>query len=266
MFADVGQMLSRGPPLDAVVICTPPQTHYQIARSALLAGKHVLLEKPPCTSLAQFDHLKGLANDAGVSLYQTWHSQHAAGVTPALSLLHSRKILGVRALWKEDVRRWHPGQKWIWEAGGFGVLDAGINAISIITKLIDEPMFPAAATLFVPSNCQTPIAADATLQTPSGVAIKLDFDFRQIGEQTWDIEIDTDVGPMRLSAGGGLLFVDKDLVPGDSAGLCGEYKSIYRRFADLVLKKQSDTDVRPFSIVADIVLTANRVIVEPFIE
>ncbi len=37
---------------------------------------------------------------------------------------------------KEDVRRWHPGQDWIWEAGGFGVFDPGINALSILTEVL----------------------------------------------------------------------------------------------------------------------------------
>ena len=40
--------------------------------------------------------------------------------------------------WKEDVRHWHPGQQWIWEAGGFGVFDPGINALSIVTKIMPD--------------------------------------------------------------------------------------------------------------------------------
>src|SRR5262245_17156130 len=50
-------MLQGATEVDAVAICTPPQTHYDGAKLALTRGKHVLLEKPPCTSLAQLDHL-----------------------------------------------------------------------------------------------------------------------------------------------------------------------------------------------------------------
>ena len=32
--------------------------------------------------------------------------------------------------------RWHPGQEWIWQAGGFGVFDPGINALSIVTRIL----------------------------------------------------------------------------------------------------------------------------------
>ena len=44
--ADFEQMLAD-PKLDAVVIATPVPTHHALAKQALEAGKHVLVEKPP---------------------------------------------------------------------------------------------------------------------------------------------------------------------------------------------------------------------------
>src|ERR671934_1996537 len=46
--------------LDAVVIATPVPTHYELARSALRAGKHVLVEKPPAVRAAEMDELLAL--------------------------------------------------------------------------------------------------------------------------------------------------------------------------------------------------------------
>lgn len=265
-FSSIEEVLAVGPPLDAIAVCTPPQTHYDIALSALQAGKHVLLEKPPCTSLAQLAHLEAVASESNVAFYQTWHSQHGAGVAAAATLLQARRPTAVRAVWKEDVRRWHPGQTWIWEPGGFGIFDPGINAISILTKLIDEPLFPVSATLSVPSNCQSPIAARVNLRTPSGLPLDLNFDFRHTGEQTWDIEIDTDGPPLRLGAGGGLLSVGGRAMPAGTLGLRPEYESIYRRFAALTQSRKVDTDARPLTVVADIFMTARREIVDSFIE
>src|SRR5581483_6421400 len=49
------------PAVEAVVIATPPQSHYAIAKAALEAGKHVLVEKPLATNLADACELAALA-------------------------------------------------------------------------------------------------------------------------------------------------------------------------------------------------------------
>lgn len=263
-FSTIEEMLSQVKDLDAVAICTPPQAHYQAARFALQSGTHVLLEKPPCTSLSQLSHLVALAAAENLSLYQTWHSQHARGVAPALQLLRERRLLGARVTWKEDVRVWHPGQAWIWQAGGFGVLDPGINALSILTHLIAEPIFPESSVLFIPENCETPIAASIRLRCDSGPVIQLELDFRHTGAQTWDIEFETDEGPLKLSAGGSELTVANAPLSQDCAKLRSEYASIYARFADLVRSRRSEVDARPMQLVADIFLLGKRVTVEPF--
>ena len=50
------------PDIDAVVIATPTTTHYALAKAALLAGKHVLVEKPITTSSSEGDELVTLAD------------------------------------------------------------------------------------------------------------------------------------------------------------------------------------------------------------
>jgi len=264
-FPSIEAMLDGVPDLDAVAICTPPQAHYQAAKLALAKGKHVLLEKPPCTSTAQLEHLVRLARAAGLTLYQTWHSQHAHAVEPAERLLKLRQLNQARVTWKEDVRQWHPGQEWIWQPGGFGVLDPGINALSVLTKIIPEPIFAKSACLYVPSNCATPIAADLEFETDSGAPIFAAFDFRHTGVQTWDIELSTGAGPITLSAGGGLLSVGNEPVPGTPGVLGSEYAAIYRRFAELIAHKHLEVDARPLQLAADVFLVARQIAVEPFL-
>ena len=48
--------------VDAVVIATPVRTHYQLAKEALLHGKHVLVEKPLTTCVAEAEELIALAD------------------------------------------------------------------------------------------------------------------------------------------------------------------------------------------------------------
>jgi predicted dehydrogenase len=265
-FHSMDEMLRGVSDLDAVAICTPPQTHYEAAKQALAQGKHVLLEKPPCTSITQLENLVRLAREADRTLYQTWHSQHAHAVEPAARILRQRQLLSAKVTWKEDVRKWHPGQSWIWQAGGFGVLDPGINAFSILTRIIDEPIFPTTARLFVPANCDSPIAAEIGLVCDGGAPIAVELDFRHTGIQTWDIELQTDSGSLRLSAGGGLLNVADQPVPAEAGALESEYEAIYRHFAELIAKRAVAVDARPLRLVADIFMIAKHITVAAFVE
>jgi predicted dehydrogenase len=56
------------PKVDAVVIATPVSTHFRLAREALMAGKHVLIEKPMATSISEADELNMLAREKGLTL------------------------------------------------------------------------------------------------------------------------------------------------------------------------------------------------------
>ena len=47
--------------LDAIVVATPTHTHYELVKAALLAGKHVLCEKPLCQNTAEGEELVALA-------------------------------------------------------------------------------------------------------------------------------------------------------------------------------------------------------------
>jgi predicted dehydrogenase len=64
MTGDFDELLSD-PELDAVVIATPVPTHYPLAKRALAAGKHVLVEKPPAMKAAEMEELCDLARGSG---------------------------------------------------------------------------------------------------------------------------------------------------------------------------------------------------------
>ena len=139
-----------------------------------------------------------------------------------------------------------------------------MNALSILTKLIAEPIYPEAAQLFVPANCGAPIAAEVELRTDSGIDIQASFDFRETGPQRWNIAMDTDGGALRLSAGGGHLTLGEQPVPEDPGSLDAEYAAIYRRFYELIARGESDVDTRPLQLVSDIFLVAKQIPVESF--
>ena len=53
---------------DALIVAAPAEVHYDLAARALLAGKHVLVEKPIAATLAQADELGALAAHRGLVL------------------------------------------------------------------------------------------------------------------------------------------------------------------------------------------------------
>lgn len=261
-FADIETLLAEVNELDAISICTPPQAHFEAALAALRAGKHVMLEKPPAATTRHIALLQAEAARHGCTLFQTWHSRFAAGVDTARDWLRGRTLTGGTITWKEDVHHWHPGQQWVFDAGGLGVFDPGINALSVLTEVLSDEVVVHESVLEFPENQQAPIAARLGLRTERGVMVQADFDFRQKGEQTWDIELVTTTGRLRLSRGGGALEIDGKPMGSDEA-LAGEYPRLYARFADLCAAGQSEVDWRPFQLVADAFLVGERRIVAP---
>ncbi len=259
-FSTIEEMLEAVPELDAVSLCMPPQFRYDAARIALEAGKHVFLEKPPGATVSEVEHLKALAADKSVSLFASWHSRYAPAVEAARAFLASATLQSAAIIWKEDVRRWHPNQEWIWQPGGFGVFDPGINALSIATHIL-PPMFIGEAVLDFPQNRDAPIAAQVTFRTSTGLKVTMDLDWLQTGPQSWDIVAETDRGQMVLSAGGAKLSIAGRPVQDEPEA---EYPMLYRRFAEIVHAGASDVDLAPLQHVADAFMLGKRNVVEPF--
>ena len=258
-FTDFAEFLAARPDVTVVSLCLPPVPRHAYAEAALLAGRHVMLEKPPGATLAEVHALQAMAAARGLTLYATWHSRMAQAVAPAKAWLADRRVLKTHITWREDVRRWHPGQNWVFEPGGMGVFDPGINALSILTEILPVPVHLTGARLEFPANCQTPIAAQLSF---SG-NVTADFDWRQEGPQTWDIEVQTDRGHLALRLGGNVLEIDGQPQAG-AATIMGEYPSLYARMADLVRSGRSEVDLAPMVHVADAMTLGQRITVAPF--
>lgn len=260
-YIDLDAMLAGEPELDAIILCQPPQARFDAARTAVQAGKHVFLEKPPGATVSEVQALVALAARKQVTLFASWHSRYAAAVANAKAWLAGRQLRTVRIVWKEDARQWHPGQAWIWEPGGFGVFDPGINALSILTDIVGEPVRLLTAELETPSNRQAPIAARLVMETASGAPIDAEFDWRQTGPQSWDIVVETDGGQLKLQDGGNRLTIDNVAQPMNREA---EYPTMYRHFVQLIQQMHSDVDLSPLQLVADAFLRGRNCSTAPF--
>lgn len=256
-FTDWRDLIREVEGLEAVAITTPPGPRLEIAAECAAAGLHVLLEKPPTVTLGEAQYLSSLAEPQKITMFATWHARHNPAVLAAADLLAGKRIASMRIIWHEDVRKWHPGQDWIWQPGGFGVFDPGINALSIATAIFPGALFVKSAELHVPENAQTPIAVDAELASPAADGpLTCSLDWRRREGEEWSIAVETADGlRFSLERGGAELIVNS---VAQSCDGMGEYPSIYARFADLIDNRQIDMDLSPLRLVADCLLVGSH--------
>lgn len=261
-FASVAELRASGLAIDAVALCNTPTERPAMAFEAIEAGWHLLLEKPPAAALGLVAQMEAAAMAQSLSIFASWHSRHAPAVTAARRFLAGRRIDALAIDWREDVRKWHPGQRWIWEAGGFGVFDPGINGLSIATSILPVELAVSSATLEIPANCQTPMVAEIRFTGP-GVPEQsvARFDFLEQHGECWQIHVETEGRVLLLSEGGAKLAIDGVQQEVDGPG---EYPALYRHFADLIASGTSDVDVRPLRIAADSFLLGERRTVAAF--
>ena len=78
--------------VDAVYIASPNETHYEYAKKALEAGKHVLSEKPLAFTKAESQELYGIARENGVVLMEAIKAAYCPGFQQLINAAKSGKI------------------------------------------------------------------------------------------------------------------------------------------------------------------------------
>ncbi|MEL6317470.1 MAG: hypothetical protein AAFR16_07510 [Pseudomonadota bacterium] len=191
-------------------------------------------------------------------------------MAPAKAWLSDKTLTRMHIDWREDARQWHPGQTWIWEPGGMGVFDPGINALSIMTEILPDPIHLTAAELTFPSNCGAPSEARLRFAHPGGAVATAEMDFLAEGPPTWTIHLETTAGTATLSDGGARLSIDGVEQPApEASGLFAgregaapigrEYPRLYAKFAALAARGGVDMDLAPMAHVVDAFALGRRV-------
>jgi D-galactose 1-dehydrogenase len=246
-----------------VAICTPPAARFAIARDALRAGKHVLLEKPPAGTLGEAEALARLAAREGRVLFATWHSHYNTAVEAARRFLADKAPDTLRVDWNEDFRAFHPDQDWIWQADGLGVFDMAINALSVISRIFADPPFVRDAELRIAANHVAPIAAVVRF----GVAgesgpLEMHTNWGHAGPDQRELRVATRCGHrLELLDSGGTLTIDGAVAVQEERA---EYRMLYERFAALLCEGRSDIDLAPLRMTLDALAVGRRVALPRF--
>jgi len=264
VFRTPAELYAALPKVSLVAICTPPGVRHAFVREALDAGKDVLMEKPPTPTISELDDLVAYAKKKKRILFQTWHSRYNEAVDAARKIMKRDGVKSARVDWRESLRKWHPGQDWVWEPGGFGVFDPGINALSILTKVLPFPLFVQSSKLKFPANRQTPVDVEIVFKTsePNQPPISAGFNWLEESGEIWTVTLETLRGDvLKLEKGGTALKINGHTTIENPSE---EYEQIYEHFARLLKKGKSDVSDAPLRIVADAFLLGARENVEPF--
>ena len=142
--------LLNNPAIEALVIATPPAPRFDLARRALEAGKHLLLEKPVALDAYQVEELQRLALARRLTVAVDFEYR-AVPLFQQLAALLEQGVLGEPWLVKLDwlmSSRADPGRPWTWNsqaASGGGVLGAlGTHAFDLLHWLVGPATLQAA--------------------------------------------------------------------------------------------------------------------------
>ena len=118
--------------LQAVVIATPVPTHHELAKKALAAGKHVLVEKPPAMRAAEMDELVGLAAERDLVLMPGHLLLYHPGVQKLKELIDGGELGEVLCVYgnRQNLGIVRANENALWSLG--------VHDLSVILYLLDE--------------------------------------------------------------------------------------------------------------------------------
>ena len=201
VFSDIEELLENEKP-DAVVLCTPPDSHARIATLALNAGVAVLCEKPVCLQLSEAYSLVEQACSNKTSLVMTSKYRFVEAVRHAQHLLTSKhlgKILECKIVFEglyDATSHWRSDST---ISGGGVIADNGPHVADIIRWLLG-PIGEVEATIGSDSNQNLAVETDAELyfRTIDGQQAQARLSWSQAPTSEWYLTIRGDEGELRI--------------------------------------------------------------------
>lgn len=173
--ADLPELIERTGARIAV-IATPIHTHAALATAALRAGAHVLLEKPPAPSVAEFERIADAVKETGLACQVGFQSLGSAAIPAARALMgRGLRGIGVAGAW-ERRRSYYTRAAWAGRRrlNGADVMDGALtnpfaHAIATALAVAGADTADAIAEIELELHRVNPIEADDT----SGARLRL---------------------------------------------------------------------------------------------
>ncbi|MGO9602905.1 MAG: Gfo/Idh/MocA family protein [Candidatus Binataceae bacterium] len=185
------ELMLDGEALDFVDIASPPAYHATAARLALKARAHVLVEKPLCLSLAEFDELAGLARTNGRILMCVHNWKYAPAYAMARQLIDDGRVGAVNSLSLDRLRTepagtGRAGGAWrsASDSGGGILIDHGWHVFYLMQWLMGDEAPGAISASLSGEAGGTEEVADLRVRFSSGRAAQAHLSWRAAARKT----------------------------------------------------------------------------------
>jgi predicted dehydrogenase len=131
MYGDFGELL-EDPDVEAVVVATPVPTHYALTKQALLAGKHVFVEKPPAMRGEEMEELVAIAEERDLTLMPGHLLLYHPAVQKVKELVDAGELGDVLYVYgnRQNLGIIRKDENALWSLG--------VHDLSVILYLLDE--------------------------------------------------------------------------------------------------------------------------------
>ncbi len=163
--------------LDAIYIPLPPALHYKWAKIALENGKHVFLEKPFTTELADTERLISLAASNNLALHENYMFKFHKQISEINAMVNNGVIGDVR-LYRIAFgfpKRAEGDFRYNKQLGGGALLDCGGYTLKLANMLLGGTAEVKTGRLNVPAGYTVDLYGNATLENDSGVVAQVAF-------------------------------------------------------------------------------------------
>jgi len=163
--------------IDSIYVPQPPSMHYEWAKKALQAGKHVMVEKPSTTSFVHSQDLVRIAKKRHLALHENYMFQYHSQVRSVQEMLKDG-VIGEIRLYRTSFGFPFKGIddfRYIRPLGGGSLLDAGGYTLKLATILLGNTVKVEAAKLSGKEGFDVDIYGSAYLSNDSGCVCEASF-------------------------------------------------------------------------------------------
>ena len=178
VYDDLGELLAAEHP-DVVLICTPPGAHHGQTLQAFAAGAHVVVEKPPASSLDELDEMRAAAIAADRQLAVVFQQRTGTAAAHVRRLLQDgalgRPLIAVcQTLWYRDTDYFAVPWRGKWETEGGGTtVGHGIHQLDLLAFLLGDWASVQGRLWRLDRETQTEDASTATITFANGVVAQV---------------------------------------------------------------------------------------------